>query len=169
MLIWNSNNNKWSHYKKQWQNSDLRETKQNIYHSKGIDESYSKICFLLNLCHCVKRYRHFCQIWLVLWCPLTSVVMSSDPRCTFRKFLICPNSTFNIRKSQKISGGKALCFRGYEQKISWRVNPPPPQVPLGLICSTYSKNNHSLQSRNTAWHTLLFYNEQTYLQSDSLC
>ena len=28
---------------KQWQNSDLRETKQIIYHSKGIDESYPKM------------------------------------------------------------------------------------------------------------------------------
>ena len=30
---------------KQWQNSDLHETKQIIYHSKGIDESYPKRAF----------------------------------------------------------------------------------------------------------------------------
>ena len=47
---------------KQWQNSDLRETKQIIYHSKGIDESYPKLYFLLNLSHHVKSYSHFCQI-----------------------------------------------------------------------------------------------------------
>ena len=47
---------------KQWQNSDLRETKQIIHHSKGIDESYPKMYFLLNLSHCVKSYGHFCQI-----------------------------------------------------------------------------------------------------------
>ena len=33
---------------KQWGNADPRETKQIIYHSKGIDESYSKMYFLLN-------------------------------------------------------------------------------------------------------------------------
>ena len=30
------------YYPKQWQNSDLRETKQIIYHSKSIDKSYPK-------------------------------------------------------------------------------------------------------------------------------
>ena len=30
---------------KQWKNADLRETKQLIYHSKGIDESYPKMYF----------------------------------------------------------------------------------------------------------------------------
>ena len=47
---------------KQWKNTDLRETKQIIYHSKGIDESYPKMYFLLNLSHYVKRYGHLCQI-----------------------------------------------------------------------------------------------------------
>ena len=47
---------------KQWQNSDLRETKQIIYHSKGIDESYPKMYFLLNLSHYVKSDGHFSQI-----------------------------------------------------------------------------------------------------------
>ena len=31
------------HYFKQWQNSDLRETRQIIYHSKGNDESFPKM------------------------------------------------------------------------------------------------------------------------------
>ena len=56
---------------KQWQNSDLRETKQIIYHSKGIDENYTKMYFLLNLSHHVKSYGHFCQILAFLQCPLT--------------------------------------------------------------------------------------------------
>ena len=47
---------------KQWQNSDLCETKQIIYHSKDIDESYPEMYFLLNFSHCVKNYGHFCQI-----------------------------------------------------------------------------------------------------------
>ena len=47
---------------KQWQNSNLRETKQIIYYSKGIDENYPKMYILLNLSHYVKSYGHFCQI-----------------------------------------------------------------------------------------------------------
>ena len=43
-------------------NPDLRETKQIIYQSKGIDESYPKMYFLLNLSHYVKSCGHFCQI-----------------------------------------------------------------------------------------------------------
>ena len=35
---------------------------QTNYHSKGIDESYPKMYFLLNLSHYVKSYGHFCQI-----------------------------------------------------------------------------------------------------------
>ena len=53
--------------------------------------------FLLNLSLCVKSYWHFCQS---LPCPRK-----------FRKFLFCLNSSFNIRKSHKISSGKALYFR----------------------------------------------------------
>ena len=41
---------------------DLLETKQIIYHPKGIDESYLKMYFLLNLSHYVKSYGHLCQI-----------------------------------------------------------------------------------------------------------
>ena len=34
----------------------------------------------------------------------------------FENVLFYPNSTFNIRKSHKISGGKALYFRSYQAK-----------------------------------------------------
>ena len=46
------------------------------------------------------------QIWS---CHVTQNV-------NFEIFLFCPNSTFNIRKSHKISSGKALYFRSYQQK-----------------------------------------------------
>ena len=36
----------------------------------------------------------------------------------FEIFIFCPNSTFNIRKSHKISSGKALYFRSYQPKTS---------------------------------------------------
>ena len=64
---------------KQWQNSDLRETEQIIYHSKGIDESYLKMYFLLNLSHCVKRY----QFWPFYNARSPNMVMSRDPRGKF--------------------------------------------------------------------------------------
>ena len=38
--------------------------------------------------------------------------MSSDPKANLENVLFYPNSTFNIRKSRKISGGKALYFTG---------------------------------------------------------
>ena len=63
---------------KQWQNSDFHDTKQIIYHLKGIDEGYPKMYFLLNLSHYVKSYGHFCQFF--------HMVMSRDPRNRFGKF-----------------------------------------------------------------------------------
>ena len=50
----------------------------------------------------------------------------------FKNFLFCSNSSFNIKKSHKISSGKALYFRSYQPKTSRGVESPPPPVPLGL-------------------------------------
>ena len=107
---------------KQWGNADLRETKQIIYHSKGIDESYRKMYFLLNLSHYVKSCGHFCQILAFFKMPahqIWSCHMTQE--ANFEKFLFCPNSAFNIRKSHKISSRKTLYFRSH-----------PPPVLLGL-------------------------------------
>ena len=62
---------------------DLRKTKQIIYHSKGIDESYPKMYFLLNLSHYVKSCGHF---FYDAGSP--NMVMSHDPRSEFRKIFI---------------------------------------------------------------------------------
>ena len=60
------------------------------------------------------------------------MVMSRDPRNkNFENFLFYPNSTFNIRKSQKISSGKALYFRSYQAKPHGGGGEHSP-VPLGL-------------------------------------
>ena len=40
-------------------------------------------------------------------------------------FSFCPSSTFNIRKSHKISSGKALYFRSYQPKTSRGLETPP--------------------------------------------
>ena len=51
----------------------------------------------------------------------------------FENFLFCPNSIFNIRKSHKISCGKALYFRSYEPKPhEGGGGGKHPPVPLGL-------------------------------------
>ena len=65
----------------QWENVDLRETKQIIYQSKGIDESYPKMYFLLNLSHYVKSCGHFCQILTFCYdAHSPNMVTSRDPR-----------------------------------------------------------------------------------------
>ena len=45
-------------------------------------------------------------------------------KANFDTFLSFPNSTFNIRKIHKISGGKALYFRRYQPKTSRGDHPP---------------------------------------------
>ena len=62
--IWKPCDKKWRHNyiitknnEKQWENADLLETKQIIYHSNGTDESYPKMYFLLDLSHYVKSCR----------------------------------------------------------------------------------------------------------------
>ena len=49
ILICNPSDNKWRkkwrHYQKQWQNADIRETRQIIYHSKSFYKSYAKMFF----------------------------------------------------------------------------------------------------------------------------
>ena len=44
---------------KQWQNLDLSETKQIIYHCKGFDKSHQKMHLLLDLSHFVKKFWAF--------------------------------------------------------------------------------------------------------------
>ena len=93
---------------KQWKNVNLRETKQIIYHSKGIDESYPKMYFLLNLSHCVKSYGHLCQFLAFFTMPALQIWPCHVTQgANFEKNLFFPNSAFNIRKSYK----KALSYK----------------------------------------------------------
>ena len=43
--------------------------KQIIYDSKGIDKTYPKMYFVLNLSHCVKSYGHFFQTLALFMMP----------------------------------------------------------------------------------------------------
>ena len=92
--------------------------------------------FLLNLRHYVKSCGHFCQILALFMMPAHQIwSYHVTQKANFENLLFCPNSTFNIRKSHKISSGKALYFRSYQPKnVTWvENNPPPSPVPLGLI------------------------------------
>ena len=86
--------------------------------------------FLLNLNHCVKIYGHFCQILALFTLPTYQTCSFQVTHgADFEIFLFCPNSTFNIRKSHKMSSGKALYFRSYQPKTSRgggsEKHPPP--------------------------------------------
>ena len=75
--------------------------------------------FLLNLSHSVKSYVHFCKILAFFTMPAYQIWSCHvTQKENFEIFLFCPNSTFNIRKSHKISSGKALYFRSYQPKTS---------------------------------------------------
>ena len=87
---------------KTMENADLRETNQIVYHSKGIDESYPKMYFLLNLSHYVKSYGHLCQILAFFAMPALQIWLCHvTQEANFKKILLFPNSVFNIGKSCK--------------------------------------------------------------------
>ena len=56
----------------------------------------------------------------------------------FENLLFCPYSTFNIRKSHKISSRKAFYFRSYQPKTSRGVENTPSRVRLGLVGLSFS-------------------------------
>ena len=117
-------------------NSDLRDTKEIIDHSKGIDKSYSECAFLLNLNHSVKGYVHFVKFLLFLRCPLTKSGHVTWPKMQILIFFfIFPDSRFNNRKSHKISRGKPLYFRRYQEKTDREggMYLPPPSMALTLF------------------------------------
>ena len=121
-------------------NADLRETKQIIYHSKGIDEIYRKTYFLLNLSHYVKSYGHLCQIWHFFLMPAHQIWSCHvTQEANFEKFLFFPTSAFNIRKSYKIYRRRALYFRSYQLKTSRRGGKHlPPPIPVLLVLKLMS-------------------------------
>ena len=62
-----------------------------------------------------------------------NLIMSRDPRCNcFEDFSFCPNSTFNIMKSHKISSGKLSTSKGISKRYFTGGGDTPPPVPLGL-------------------------------------
>ena len=91
---------------KQWENSDLRETRQIIYHLKGNDESFPKMYFLLKLSDLIKRYGHLSKIlaYFSHFLPDLSLIIliSRDHGCQMENFSISPEFPINFRKSHQI-------------------------------------------------------------------
>ena len=56
---------------KTMENADVRETSKILYHSKGLEESYSKMYVLSNLSNFVKSYGHLREILAFLLQALT--------------------------------------------------------------------------------------------------
>ena len=56
---------------KQWENAEVRETSQIIYHLKGLQESYLQMQVLSNLSNFVKSYGHLSEILAFLPQALT--------------------------------------------------------------------------------------------------
>ena len=81
--------------------------------------------FSLNLSHYVKNCGHFCQVLAFFIMPAHQILSYHlTKKQILHFFLFCLNSTFNIRKSQKTSGGKALYFRSYQPKTSRELEIP---------------------------------------------
>ena len=111
---------------------DLLEIKQIIYQSKGIDESYPKMYFLLNLSYYVKRCGHLCQILAFFTMPahqIGSYHMTQETN--FKKFLFCLILHLIFGKVTKFLAEKLSTSEVIIQKPhrGWKTLPP---VPLGL-------------------------------------
>ena len=73
--------------------------------------------FLLKLSRYVKSCGHFCQILAFFAMPAHQIwSYNVAQEANFKNFLFCANSTFNIRKSHKTSGGKAANYLS-----SWKL------------------------------------------------
>ena len=121
---------------KQWENADLHKTKQNIYRSKGFDESYPKMLTFI-------EFEPLCQ---KLWAFMSSdhspnMVMSHDPGYKFRKFYFSPNSILNFRKTYQIWGKLAEEQKVTHKKQNSEWKTPPVLTGLRLVIVQLSVYN----------------------------
>ena len=66
------------------------------------------------------------------------MAMSRDQDANFEIFLLFPNSTFDIRKSHKISSARALYFRSYHLKTSLGRRDPPSAFRVKIKYATFN-------------------------------
>ena len=129
----------WHHYQKQKKNADICETKQSIHHSKGIDKSYPKMYFLLNLIHYVSSYGHLYQILAFLRCPLSKYGHVTWPKKQIsKKFYFLLILHYILGKVTKFRVEKLSTSEIISQKpLGGGKNPTP--VLLGLRYKVTSK------------------------------
>ena len=139
MLIWKTNNNKWHDndvITKKWQNSDLRKTKQNNYHSIGIDESCPKIAFYWIWATVSKVMGIFVKFWLFLRCRLTKYGHVTWLKIQILKMfyfvLILHLIIGKVTKFpvEKLSTSEVISKKRYG--AGKHPSPPPPPVSLRL-------------------------------------
>ena len=127
---------------------------------EGIDGSYLKMYFLLNLSHYVKSYGHLCQILAFFTMPALQIwPCHVTQEANFEKVLFFPNSAFNIGKSCKIPSRKALYFRSYQPKTSQGVeNTPPSAFRVNGQCCVFCScsNDKSKLTDNITYITALY-------------
>ena len=110
--------------------------------------------FLLNLSHYVKRYGHFCQILVFFMMPAHKILSCHVTEAAkFENVLFCPNSTFNRRKSHKISSGKLSTSEAISQK-SHRGGGVFPPVPLELSALSFRKELQLINCQDLTQDTL---------------
>ena len=127
MQIWKPCDKKWRHNdiitknnRKQWKNTDLYETKQIIYHSKGNDESYPKMYFLLNLWALLSNFWHFLQ------CLLTKYGRVTWPKKEISKnFYVFLILHLILGKVTKFIAEKPSTSEVISQKPHWGWKTPP--------------------------------------------
>ena len=117
---------------KDQQNSYLRETKQIIYHSKGIDESYPKMYFYWIWANMGKFMGIFRQILAFLWCQLTKYGHVTWPTWSKKKISkICYFVSILhliLGKVTKFQAGKLSSSKFISQKPHRGDYPPPPSA-----------------------------------------
>ena len=107
---------------------DLCETKQVVYLSKGIDESYPKMYFLLNLSHYVKSYGH-CQILAFFTMPAHQVWLCHVTQEAFSKiFYFVLILHLILVKVKKFLDEKLSISEVISQKPHGVENNPPPNA-----------------------------------------
>ena len=104
-----------------------------IYHSQGIDESYTKMYFLLNLSHYVKSYGHVCQILAFFTMPALQMWRCHvTQEANFEKILLLLILHLILGKAAEFLVENLSTSKVISQKTSQGAENTPPPVLLGL-------------------------------------
>ena len=126
---------------KTMENADLRETKQTVHYSKGIDESYPKLYFLFNLSHYVKSYRHLCQFLAFFTMPALQIwPCHVTQEVNFQQIIFFLILHLILGKATKFLVEKLSTSEIFSQKPRGGWKHPPPPVLLGLSRQSQRKN-----------------------------